>query len=365
MSETRGRRPTASLPIEGWGAVALCVLSLAVGCGDASAPPFYLGGTGGTAGAGGMGMGGTGGTGTGGMSGSGGTAGTGGMAGSGGAGGGAGGTAGSGGAPGPCLTSALCHTCPTQLLCDTDDDCAFSGDVCVPSGCETNQGAPIGQCQPSRGGSCSSVTECPNATDYACTQVGAGSERCVRITPGCTGVTESYDCPLGFSCESGACVDRRVPADDFSDCPKSHVFNSGQNSSFCVRVHQTCHLDQDCAGLGLFCANVDGDSAGTKECVGQLASSGGACVHSDCGGSTPVCEATGSPTAAVCGDFGLCLTSADCDTGFECLGLWQDGRKECVPINGTCDRVTDCPLQQVCAAPRSGGVPSCQAGTAP
>jgi hypothetical protein len=27
--------------------------------------------------------------------------------------------------------------------------------------------------------------------------------------------------------------------------------------------------------------------------------------------------------------------------------------------------VTDCPLQQVCAAPRNGGAPSCQAGSVP
>jgi hypothetical protein len=303
-------------------------------------------------------MGGTGGTGTGGMSGSGGTAGTGGMAGS----GGAGGTAGGGGAPGPCVTNALCHTCPTQLLCDTDDDCAFSGYVCVPSGCETNQGAPIGQCQPSRGGSCSSVAECPNATDYACTQVGAGSDRCVRIAPGCTGVTESYDCPLGFSCESGACVDRRVPCDNFTDCPKNHVCKLGQASSFCVRVYQTCHLDEDCSGLGSFCDDVDND--GTKECVGQLGS--GPCLNSACSNPAPVCEAGGSGTTATCGDYGLCLDDNDCDVagGFECVGLWQDGRKECVRTGGTC-QVTPCPLQQVCAAPRSGGAPSCQAGTAP
>jgi hypothetical protein len=27
--------------------------------------------------------------------------------------------------------------------------------------------------------------------------------------------------------------------------------------------------------------------------------------------------------------------------------------------------VTDCPFQQVCASPRNGGVPSCQAGSVP
>jgi hypothetical protein len=40
---------------------------------------------------------------------------------------------------------------------------------------------------------------------------------------------------------------------------------------------------------------------------------------------------------------------------------------ECVPTPGPgdCDQVTDCPLQQVCAAPRNGGPPSCQAGSLP
>ena len=74
-----------------------------------------------------------------------------------------------------CVTNALCHTCPDQFLCDTDDDCAFSGYVCVASGCETGQGVPIKQCQPSRGGSCTNVADCPNSTDYECIPVGAGS----------------------------------------------------------------------------------------------------------------------------------------------------------------------------------------------
>jgi hypothetical protein len=51
--------------------------------------------------------------------------------------------------------------------------------------------------------------------------------------------------------------------------------------------------------------------------------------------------------------------------------LSQDGRKECVktplptPLPGECDQVTDCSPPQVCAAPRTGGRPSCQSGSAP
>ena len=274
------------------------------------------------------------------------------------------GAGGAGGVSGPCATNALCHTCPDQFLCNTDSDCAFSGYVCVESGCSTHEGAPIKQCQPSRGGSCIDENDCPNTMDYDCIPVGAGATRCVRVTPGCSPVTESYDCVPGFSCEGGNCVDRRVPCDDYQDCPKSHVCSTTPTASFCVHVYRTCHADEDCGGFGSLCADIDND--GTKECAGEISGSGDACLSSACTDpSAPVCEAGVTGTTAACGDYGLCLTNNDCDTGFECVGLWQDGRKECVRTNGSCDQVTDCPVQQVCAAPRAGGPPSCQRGIAP
>ena len=352
--------------------IACMLLAFAVGCGDAETPRVYIGpgpggsvGSGGASGTGGtVGTGGVGGVGAmggnGGMSGGGGSAGTGGT-------GSTGGTGGTGGSLGLCATNALCHTCPDQFLCQTDDDCTFSGYVCVASGCETHGGAPIKQCQPSRGGSCIDDNDCPNGTDYACIKVGAGGDRCVRVTAGCDPATETFDCPPGFSCESGgsdgACVDRRMPCDSYLDCPKSHLCTTTTVSSYCTRTHRTCHEDTDCGGFaaaGSFCADVDND--GTKECVGELGDPPQACVNADCGGSAPVCEMGAAPTAASCGDYGLCRSNNDCDTGFVCVGLWQDGRRECVPADGTCDQVTDCPLQQVCAAPRNGGSPSCQAG---
>jgi len=346
--------------------VLCCAMSLSVACGEAepSGPTFVLGGsggTGGTAGSGGVvgsgGSGGSAGTGASAGSGSGGDGGMSGTGGSGAVGGGSGGTSGG------CATSALCHTCPDRLLCDTDNDCAFSGYVCVASGCDTLEGAAIKQCQPSRGGSCVDEGECPNTSDYDCINVGAGGKRCVRVTPGCDPANETYDCVPGFSCEGGACVDRRVPCDNYLDCPKNHVCSVTPTASFCVRVFRTCHRDEDCAGFGTFCADIDND--GEKECAGELGSSGEPCVNAvDCGGSAPVCEAGASGTNASCGDFGLC-TGDQCDSGFECVALWQDGRSECVPVGGSCDQVSDCPLQQVCAASRSGNPPSCQAGTAP
>ncbi len=321
-----GRRLSAA------GCWTFAFLVLLVGCGDASTSAALPG--------------------LGGPGGSGGSSGAGGMV----------GTGGTGGSLGPCATNTLCHTCPDALLCDTDGDCAFSGYVCIPSGCETLGGAAIKQCQPSRGGSCIDDRDCPNGSDYDCMTVGAGGKRCVRVTGGCDPTTESYDCVPGFSCEAGTCVDRRVPCDSSLDCPKSLVCTTTPTSSFCVRAFRTCHADADCAGFGSFCADVDGDSI--KECVGELGSSGSACLNSNCGGSTPVCEVGAAPTTATCADYGLCRFDSDCDEtdGFVCVGLWQDGRMECVKSGGSCSGVTDCPLQQVCAAPRNGGSPSCQAG---
>ena len=331
------------------------LLALTFSCGDPSGAPVYSG-TGGSNGTGGSGgTGGTGGMGaTGGVSGTGGTAGA----------GGAGGLGGTGGTMGPCATNALCHTCPDSFLCDSDDDCAFSGYVCVASGCETHAGTPIKQCQPSRGPSCDPAdNDCPNASQYACIPIGAGATRCVRFAAGCDVATETIDCPPGFSCEGGACVDRRMPCDSYLDCPKSHVCTTTDVSSYCIRTHRTCEEDTDCLGTfqaGSHCADVDDD--GPTECVGEL--NGQACVNAlDCGGSDPVCESGAVPSSASCGDYGLCLDDGDCDSGFACVGLCQDGRRECVSTGGTCDQVTDCPSQQVCAAPRNGASPSCQADT--
>jgi hypothetical protein len=365
MSEIENARRHCALSVVHKRMLALLILPVAMACGDTSVPVFGPGpggsaggggssGSGGSAGTGGM-------TGAGGTGGNGGTAGTGGSAGS----GGTSGSGGSGGSAGACATNALCHTCPDSFVCDTDNDCAFSGYVCVASGCETNGGDPIKQCVPSWARSCSSDTDCPNPSDYDCVMVGAGGKRCVRVTAGCDPATETYDCAPGFSCEGGTCADRRMPCDSYLDCPKSHICLTTPVSKYCTRVSRTCHLDEDCSwlgnNLGTFCDDVDGD--GIDECTGERDATGTACVNLDCGGA--VCETGAVGSAATCGDYGLCPLNGDCGSGFECLDLWQDGRKECVPTGGTCDQVTDCDPQQICAAPRNGDPPSCQSGTAP
>ena len=292
--------------------------------------------------------------GSGGPRGDGGTGGVGGDAGT-------GGTSGAGGWQPACMTSVLCRSCPTEGVCDTNDDCS-DGLVCIESGCDSNEGEAIKQCVFAGGGACSSMLPCPEGRQ--CMDVPEEGMRCVKTTPGCD---TRFDCVLGFSCEDGECVDRRVPCDQDDHCPKNHTCFGTTNSSFCVRIQRDCFEDFDCIGLAPRCEDIDGDS--NKECAGVFdpnQPSPSACVNSDCtDAAAPVCETAGVGSATQCGQYGLCLDDTGCAAGFSCLELWPDGRKECVRSGGSCSSFTDCPIRQVCAAPREEGVPACQAGYQP
>lgn len=296
--------------------------------------------------------------------GGGGPRGTGGTAGGGGE-GGVGGGGGSGGTAGgfvpACMTSVLCRSCPAEELCDTNDDCTV-GSVCIESGCESLDGAPIKQCVFAGGGACMSDADCFG--DRVCVEVPEEGRRCIRTTPGCD---TSFDCAPGFSCESGSCVDRRVPCDLDEHCPKNHTCGGTANSSFCLRIQRDCLFDFDCSELAPRCADIDGD--GSKECAGTFdpnQPSSEACVNSLCtDSSAPVCEASDAGSATSCGQYGLCSATTVCADGFSCAGLWPDERSECVPSGGSCSSIGECPVRQVCASPRTGGAPSCQAGFQP
>ncbi len=291
--------------------------------------------------------------GDGGVGGAGGSAGVGGSGGAGGVG---------GGQPIACVTSVLCRSCPTEGFCETNGDCSV-GSVCIESGCSNAEGSAIKQCVFAGGGACNTTADCP--TGRECMEVPGEGDRCVKTTSGCD---TAFDCVLGFSCEAGSCVDRRVPCDLDPDCPKNHTCLGTMSSSFCVRIQRGCLEEFDCVGLAPRCEDIDGD--GNKECAGVIdpnQASPSACVNSDCTeASAPVCETAGAGSTTVCGQYGLCLDGADCAAGFSCLELWPDGRKECAPSGGSCSSFTDCPaVQQVCASPREGGAPSCQAGYQP
>ncbi len=313
-----------------WLGVLLLGVACAGGCaGDGSGDPRETGGSGGDAGAGGTGA--TGGTGAG------------------------------GGGTTQCATSKICRSCPTEGFCDGDDDCTL-GSICIESGCTDSSGASIGHCVFAGGGACNSTADCP--AERECMELPLEGNRCVKITPGCT---TRLDCVPGFSCENGSCVDRRVPCDFDVDCPKNHTCFAMGFSRFCVRIHVDCAEDFDCLGLAPRCEDIDGD--GNKECAGVIdpnAASPAVCLNAGCSDpAAPVCEADGAQGNTTCGQYGLCVDDTDCATGFSCVALWPDGRKECVPDGGDCSSFEQCPIRQVCAAPQEGGALGCQAGVAP
>ncbi len=279
-------------------------------------------------------------------------------------GGGVGGTGGIGGEPIVpfCETGPLCAACPdSRDVCEPSVGCD-NGFACIESGCATNEGELIHVCALEPASFCLNNSDCPEGR--ACTDLGEEGLRCVKSTPGCA---SHFDCIIGFSCEDGACVDRRVPCVLDADCPVSHVCETIQLSSFCQRVHHDCEGELDCGVLAPRCVDIDGD--GRNECAGSPTPnepSPPACVNLDCAGTaSPVCELSQAGNTTVCGAYGLCLTDEDCVGGFNCVELWPDGRKECVPSGGDCAHITDCDLRQVCASPRTGGPPRCQAGVSP
>jgi hypothetical protein len=147
------------------------------------------------------------------------------------------------------------------------------------------------------------------------------------------------------------------------NCPVNYGCEQVTSSNrFCLRLYETCETEQDCGLPARHCEDVDND--GTRECAGSVSFNGPACLNSSCGGPTPVCEASQDlGILASCGQYGLCQSASDCaDSTFECLELWQDGRKECVKKDGSCDHISDCLVNQVCASARTGGAPACQAG---
>ena len=271
------------------------------------------------------------------------------------------GEGGTGGSEISCATSALCLSCPREGFCETNDDCSV-GLVCIESGCDSLEGLPIKQCVFGGGGACHSNEDCLAGRE--CQDVPGENKRCVQTTAGCK---TRFDCVLGFSCESGNCVDRRVPCVEDANCPKNHTCVGVTNSFFCLRIQTDCLEEIDCIHVAPRCEDIDGDS--NKECAGVFdpnQPSPSACVNSDCtDAAAPVCETAGVGSATQCGQYGLCLDDTGCAAGFSCLELWPDGRKECVRSGGSCSSFTDCPIRQVCAAPREEGVPACQAGYQP
>jgi hypothetical protein len=252
-----------------------------------------------------------------------------------------------------CETGGICPACPDrEALCDSENPCAV-GEVCIPTGCED-----LSRCFVTGGGACVDDEDCGTPA-YACNQT---IRRCLRIDSGCD---DSNDCVAGFACEYGTCADRRVPCESGSDCPHGYrCFFPSADQRFCRRITRPCDDNVDCLTLGVPCGNADG--VGGQECMPSLPPESVSCDNVECTLDAPVCETSVAGLTAVCGQFGLCASTADCvDVDrFDCRDLWGDGRKECVLKAGSCVDSRGCGPRQVCGSPRMEAPPLCIGGAA-
>ncbi len=241
-----------------------------------------------------------------------------------------------------CMATDRCH-CPMEGI-SCEGGCP-TGTTCLSNTCGEMYCIAAG-------GRCASDADCPSTS--TCTPTMDG-DACLRTSSGCA---DSRECPRGFACESGSCVDRRVPCVNNEDCPWGYacavgLFNQG---SFCEYIARACADLNVCFTPSGVCRDYDGD--GDTEC-GGLDTVGSTCSTAGCSG-TDACGTEPTRLHSSCGDYGPCQSA--CNSGFSCVDAWGDGQGECVPDGGSCTTNTDCPERQVCAPPSGGGAPACQTG---
>lgn len=247
--------------------------------------------------------------------------------------------------PSTCFDDAgvfdLCLCDILECRPDVADDCV-PGTTCLPDGCGRNTcqlaGLPCGA-----PGDCAEGSEC---------FVGTIPPVCRKPDGGCN---DSRDCPAGFSCDSGSCVDRRVPCDPESvGCPYGYFCNDLDErvaQPYCQRVYRACESFDACPPF-FSCVDVDGD--GESECRAN----GGDCdTFMDCPGE--VCGTT-PDRAGACQAQGPCAGAMiTCPSGFECADVYGDGLVECVPTAGDCDVVQDCTPPGICGSLTEDGAMTC------
>jgi len=229
-----------------------------------------------------------------------------------------------------------CGAIGTVTPCGTG--CA-AGTRCVDNGCGSMVCVPAGH-------ACAEPADCAAGSDCITGSVG----KVCQATSGCG---DSRDCPGGFNCESGACVDRRIGCGLTDVCPQGFVCRgSGTGTApFCQKLYQRCANDTACPFFGR-CRDVDGD--GSSQCT----LNGLCAVNGDCG-TGEVCGVDPERAVGVCSGYGPCAGGGDCATGFTCTDPWGDGLTECVPTGGTCATTSACSGTAVCASPAAGGSLRC------
>ena len=237
-----------------------------------------------------------------------------------------------------------CYMRPPGVACGAGGTCAI-GYRCVNSLCGDTRCVPAGR-------PCSVTSDCPTLGE--CRTIGAPPDE-QRVCWRAASCTDSRECPLGFSCETGSCVDRRIPCQlPPASCPMGFacVEPDYGTASFCARIAHPCRETSMCPLPGSSCLNVTGPTRTQCGLVGICSR------NSDCL-ARQVCGADPDLFLTSCMSHGPCEVAGDCPVGMLCQNLAGDGLKECVLAGGSCSADADCPVRQVCATQMAGTAPVC------
>ena len=234
--------------------------------------------------------------------------------------------------PDPCGAAENIDRCATG--CD-------EGFHCVPDLCDGSA------CVPGR--PCQDGSDCPSGV---CISQNDREGICQAELETCG---SSKGCPLGFWCEEGSCIDRRVPCSiTFFGCPRGFMCTvvSFSGRSFCVPNHVRCMRSEQCE-LGMDCIDIDGD--GKRECAPP-----GVCTsNSDCEGLNEGCSVNPSISLSECSMDGPC-GNGECSEQRECVDITGgEAAPHCIVREGECRVNSECPTQQICASPSIDERPRC------
>lgn len=225
-----------------------------------------------------------------------------------------------------------CADCAPGTVC-ADDVCG--GRACIP-------GRP-----------CLTADDCGGS---ACIGSDGDIVRGTCAMASLTDCTTLLDCPVGYLCEEGACVNRRLPCFIVADrCPRGYICSFAGETQICMPSMNRCTADSQCED-GFTCVDVDGD--GTNECVGA-----GFCTTNDDCRDDGRCTVEPDTSTSECAVDGACGGGAGCIEGRSCMDLTGgNAAPTCELPGGSCATSADCDEGEVCAAPGLGFAPMCLGG---
>lgn len=286
---------------------------------------------------------------------------------------------------------------PSMAACSAASDCA-SWEACLEGVCKRVQSEPgVDRCA---GVQCPSATWCERATgtchtgQQPCdTSLDCTGEKrsCDRLFGVCRECTLDDDCISGWTCDRGACVNRRPECSSDQGCrPPSTICTQTQCTPGCgtdgCAANETCDLESGRCADGASCTErgcPNGESCDTTSGACQVSGLGATCTNDQgCPGPRAICESgvcapgcmeNGGPfcgTDRICDpSSGRCIAPPACATAADCpvtAPLCDDRRcrpgcdqsggptcpsdQACNPATGRCaeDRCTD---DSACSAP--------------